>query len=336
LLYILTGADSYSRTLKYEEIKNGLGNQEALVTNTSIFDSDELTLDRLTTACNAIPFLAEKRLVVVKGLLGSFEPKDSATRQKKTRKKNGQQKEQPKWAQCINSIPESTVLILIEDEIKNKERNSLYKLIKKATSYEFKPLNITELVRWIKERVKQEGFTITPEAVSLLTRMVDNNLWTVSNEITKLVLYKEDKHINEEDVRTIVSYTHQDTVFGLVDAIIGSRSRTAEQLLRQLLERGLAPVYLLFMLVRQTRMIVIAKDMKRHNASSNAIKGRLGLRYDFQFNNLLQQSGQYSMERLKQVYTRLLETDVAIKTGQYDGELALSILIAELCQKSPV
>ena len=95
MIYILTGADSYTRTLKYEEIKNSLGNQEALATNTSIFDNDELTLDALTTACNAIPFLAEKRLVVVKGLLGSFEPKEGATRQKKTRKKNGQQKEQP-------------------------------------------------------------------------------------------------------------------------------------------------------------------------------------------------------------------------------------------------
>jgi hypothetical protein len=28
----------------------------------------------------------------------------------------------------------------------------------------------------------------------------------------------------------------------------------------------------------------------------------------------------------------MLATDLAIKTGKYDGELALTILIAELCQ----
>jgi DNA polymerase III delta subunit len=44
------------------------------------------------------------------------------------------------------------------------------------------------------------------------------------------------------------------------------------------------------------------------------------------------------MARLKEVYHQLLETDLAIKTGRYNAELALNILIAELCQgaKAPV
>ncbi len=37
--------------------------------------------------------------------------------------------------------------------------------------------------------------------------------------------------------------------------------------------------------------------------------------------------------RLKEVYHRLLEADLSIKTGEFDGELALDLLIAELGQR---
>ena len=46
----------------------------------------------------------------------------------------------------------------------------------------------------------------------------------------------------------------------------------------------------------------------------------------------LEQADRYSWERLKEVYYKLLEADLSIKTGRFDGELTLNILLAELCQ----
>jgi hypothetical protein len=37
------------------------------------------------------------------------------------------------------------------------------------------------------------------------------------------------------------------------------------------------------------------------------------------------------MERLEQVYHKLLETDVSIKRGWLKGDMALDLLVAELC-----
>ncbi|MFC1942384.1 hypothetical protein ACFLWU_04110, partial [Chloroflexota bacterium] len=48
------------------------------------------------------------------------------------------------------------------------------------------------------------------------------------------------------------------------------------------------------------------------------------------------QANKYSLARLKEVYHRLLEADLSIKTGKYDGELALNILIAEVGQRGNV
>ncbi|GAI43191.1 unnamed protein product, partial [marine sediment metagenome] len=41
----------------------------------------------------------------------------------------------------------------------------------------------------------------------------------------------------------------------------------------------------------------------------------------------------YPLGRIKEAYHKLLEADLSIKTGKYEGELALNILIAELCQR---
>jgi len=62
----------------------------------------------------------------------------------------------------------------------------------------------------------------------------------------------------------------------------------------------------------------------------------LGLTSEFALRRTLEQADRYSLERLKQVYHKLLEADLSIKTGRYDAELTLNILIAELCQQGKV
>jgi len=57
---------------------------------------------------------------------------------------------------------------------------------------------------------------------------------------------------------------------------------------------------------------------------------------EFSLRKTLEQAGRYPLERIIDVYHKLLEADLAIKTGKYEGELALNILIAELCQRGKV
>jgi DNA polymerase-3 subunit delta len=122
----------------------------------------------------------------------------------------------------------------------------------------------------------------------------------------------------------------------MVDAILESKARLAEQALHQLLERGAAPAYLLVMLSRQARMIVRAKELKRQRKPETEIQNRLGLPSEYALRKTLEQANRYPLERLKELYHKLLETDLSIKTGKYDGELALSMLIVELCQRRKI
>jgi len=329
LLYVLMGQDDFSISQAVEEIKKGMGDPSLLSANTTILDGQQVSLDQLKAACETVPFLAEKRLVIIKGLLERFEPKDKTSRKAKIRPR---QNEHKSLAAYISSIPDSTILVLIDGKIRSG--NPLLKeLSGRAEIKSFPLLRDDKLRQWIQRRVEGEGGSISPQAVSLLAHIVGGNLWTMANEINKLVLFVSGRRIEQEDVRMMTGYAQEANVFAMIDAILEFKAGEAEQLLQQLLQRGAAPAYLLVMLSRQVQLMVRAKELRRQGKAETVVQNRLGLTSEFALRKTLEQADRYPLERLREIYQKLLQTDLSIKTGKYGGELALNILIAELCQK---
>lgn len=332
MLYILSGEDEFSINKALDAIKKGIGDQSALVVNTTTLDGRQLALDQLRPVCETLPFLGEKRLVIVEGLLGRFEAGGKKGRKKKASDIPGRQDEYQTLADYMGNLPESTVMVLVDGGIKSA--NPLFKALSaKAEVRRFPLLRGDELRQWIRGRVSEEGGRISPRAVESLAGLVGGNLWAMTGEISKLVLFAAGRRIEEEDVMKVVSYAQEASVFTMVDAILEFKARVAQQLLGELLRVGAAPAYLLVMLTRQVRMVVLARELKQRGETRAEIQSRLGLKGDYALRRTLEQAEKYSWQRLKEVYQRLLDTDLSIKTGRYDGELALNILIAELCQR---
>jgi len=332
LLYILSGQDDFSLAQSLKEIKGEMGDQAILAVGTTMLDGQQVTLDQLRTVCETVPFLAGRRLVIIKGLLERFEPRGKSRRQRKTTRVTDRQNEYKSLSACIGEMPDSTILVLIESRITNN--NPLFsELADKAVVKTFPLLRDAELRQWVQRRVKEEGGSLSPQAVDLLTKLVGSNLWIMTSEINKLALFTSGRRIEEEDVKAVVSYAQQTNVFAMVDAIVEFKAELAEQLLQQLLQRGVAPVYLLFMLSRQMQMIVRARELKKQGKTRIEIQHKLGLTSGFALGKTLEQASRYSLPRLKEVYHRLLEADLSIKTGKYDAELVLNILVAELCRR---
>jgi DNA polymerase-3 subunit delta len=268
----------------------------------------------------------------VNGLLDRFEPRGKPGRAKKSAKAAKPQNDYQAFGACAGNIPESTVLVMIDGKLGDK--NPLFKeLSRKATVKSFPLLTGDRLRQWIQRRVKEEGGSISPQAVELLAGLVGGDLWIMSNEISKLVSFASGRRIEEEDVRKVVSSAQEASVFAMVDAILEFRTAVAQQLLQQLLQRGAAPAYLLVMLARQVRIVFQVKELKRQRKSNIEIQNMLGIRSDFVLRKASEQANRYPWGRLRDVYNKLLEADLSIKTGKYDGELALDILLAEICQR---
>jgi len=332
LLYILLGQDDFSLGHSLEEIKRGIGDQTILVANTTILDGQQITLDQLTSVCETVPFLTERRLVIVKGLLARFEPKGKSSRQRKHTQITNQQDEYKSLAAYITKIPDTTILVLVDGRIGNNNP-LLRELSAKAEVRSFPLLKDAKLRQWIQGYVAKEGGSISPQAINLIAKLVGSNLWIMANEINKLLLFTSGRRIEEEDVNLVVSYAQEANVFVMVDAILDFKAKVAEYWLQQLLQRGDAPAYLLVMLSRQGQVIVRARELTNQGKTETEIQNRLGLTSEFALRKTLEQADKFSWERLKQIYHKLLEADLSIKTGRYDAELTLNMLIAELCQQ---
>lgn len=331
MIYILWGQDDFSVNQSFAEIKKSITAQELLESNTTVLDGQYLSVEELSNICQTAPFLSERRLVVVKGLLGCFEPPSKSDRRKKVVLKLAREDECKLWANSLAKIPDSTVLVLIDGNL--KINNPLLKELAKLAEVRSFPLLRGEvLLRWIKGRVAKEGGDISPQAITLLARLVGGNLWVMASEIDKLVQYASGRRIEEADISKLVSYAQQPSVFAMVDAVLASKTGIAERLLQELLEAGVSVAYLLVMLSRQVQMVLRAKVLKAQRLSRAQIQDKLGLTQDFVLQKILEQADRYTLERLREVYRKLLEADLSIKTGRYNGELALDILVAELCQ----
>ena len=333
MLYVLHGEDNFSLTRSLEEIKKGLGDPSLLAANTTVLDGQQLSIDQLRAICETVPFLAEKRLVIIQGLLERFEPQVRPRRQKKTTSQAGQNKQDKAFADYLSGIPDSTVLVLLDGRIRSN--NILLKQLATAKVRSFPLLKEAQLKQWIKKEMAEQDISMSPQAVDLLAQLVGSNLWVMTNEITKLALFASGRRIEEEDVKAVVSSAQETNVFAMVDAILDFKAGIAEQLLEQLLNRGASPAYLLAMLSRQVRMIVRARELRRQRQSDAEIQSRLSLT-PFALRKTLEQAQRYSLERLKEAYRKLLQADLSIKTGKYDGELALNLLIVELCPQARV
>ncbi|MFC2008036.1 hypothetical protein ACFLVB_05545 [Chloroflexota bacterium] len=79
---MLYGEDDFSLRQSLGEIKHSVGDETILAANTTILDGQKVTLDQLRGSCETVPFMAEKRLVIIEGLLGQFESAGRTGRKK--------------------------------------------------------------------------------------------------------------------------------------------------------------------------------------------------------------------------------------------------------------
>jgi DNA polymerase III subunit delta len=337
LLHILWGEDRFSIEEDLQKIKNNLGDSSLMATNTSVLEGVRLTVNELKTIGEAMPFLALKRLVIINGLLERFEPKDKAARPAKSTTQNKKADEAAAFADCLKGFPDSTITVLIdyiEMGKKALQNNPLLQVISAFSQVKPYPLlKGTKLSQWIEARVNAQGGSISRQATNILMENIGGDLYTMANEISKLTAYTNGRMIEEKDVRLIVSASREADIFAMVDAVIDRKAGIAENILDKLLQNGSAPQQILTMLARQIQMLIQVKELKKARRPAAEIQTRLGIFSSFVWDKLSARAEKYTLEKLISLYLSLLDTDLAIKTGKLEGDLAVNILVADLCEK---
>lgn len=322
MVYVFFGADDFSRQGRLDELKAQWDDEGSLVLNTTILEAQQLLFPDLMNACETVPFLGRNRLVVVEGLLGRFEPREGGGRSRLD--------EWQGLADYTAKMPATTLLVLIDAKV--SRNNPLLKVLRPISKVqEFPAIKGARLQQWIQSRVSQSGATVSPQAARLLAEVAGENLWVLAHEIEKLCLYARGRRIEDGDVREVTSYAREANVFAMIDAIVEKRVSMAMQLMHQLLAEGMTPPHVLFMLTRQLRLMVQARELNTQGLPAAQKQKMLGLSPNYPIDRLFRQSAGYPMPRLSHIYQKLLETDIAIKTGKWKDRLALDLLVAEVC-----
>lgn len=314
LFYILYGPDEFTRSETVAELRRRMGELGEL--NTVVLDGRTVTLDELRTACETPPFLADRRLVVVSGLL--------------TRLGRGRERSLLEGVlRLLQNLPPTTRLILVEEEDLPDDHPVLVLAQEREDGYvrRFEPPSQEALPGWIRQRAQKHGGTIDPHAAAYLAELVGQDLRLLDQEIRKLVTYAGGRPVSTEDVAAMVPYVRQVVIFDLTDALGQRRGKDAMALLHRLLEGGENPMGVMGMIVRHFRLLIQTKDLRERGENAATVARLLNL-HPFVARKLYDQSANFTLPQLERVYRYLLDLDVAIKTGDLTPEAALDLLVA--------
>jgi DNA polymerase-3 subunit delta len=324
MIHVFHGDSEFEKSEAIAALRRGIGNDPSLWDlNCTVLDGRNLTMTVLQHHCDVPPFLGEYRLVIVNDLPG----KDDGSAE-------------TGWFQALSAylpaLPETTRLVFNV----NKALPARHRLLTAVAAlgpkgdirlFALPALKGGELARWIERRAQGKGARLKPGVADELATCIGPDLRRIDNELEKLALYAGGRAITHEDVRRLVPYAQEASIFAMVDALALRQTAQALRLLTQLHHEGAHPLYLLTMIVRQYRILLQVKDLMEQGLGQEAIAGRLGL-HPFPTGKAMTQAQRYRREQLLSIYDRLLATDVAIKTGQMEPLLALNLLVVELAR----
>jgi len=201
----------------------------------------------------------------------------------------------------------------------------------RADWQEFESFKGSQLVSWIKEQVQKAGAKISAAAIDRLIVLVGNDLWQLESEIKKLVNYCHGKEITENDIGELVIGKFNDNIFQFVDAISQKNKARSAQLLSEQLNSGANQFYLLSMLVRQFRNILLIKDLKESHAVSSSAQAAQKLKmHPFVAQKTWSQADRFQQDELKNIYQRLLAIEKRFKSSSWSAQLLFDLFVVGL------
>ena len=327
MIYLLYGDDDFTIEEALVSLRSKVGLPDVRDVNTTTFEASVSRAEMMST-CDTVPFLADKRLVIVRGLLTRFERRRQSRSRSKSDSATAGLGEWEGLSEYLERVPETTDLIFVDGALAAK--NPLLKAVKPhANSRLFSRPNPTELRQWIRMRVVSLGADIEPKAVDELAETIGGDLRVVAGELEKLALYRSGEPIRHEDVLEMVSYTRDASIFATVDDILEGRFASAAKRVHLILGSGGSPGYLLAMLSRQVRLLILAKDLSARRVPAPERGKRLGLS-GYPLRKTMEQERKFRPEQLVMIHRRLMEADLSFKSSSLDEGAVLDLLVAEV------
>jgi DNA polymerase-3 subunit delta len=353
MFYLFHGTDEFSMREELARLRDAGGFE----LNVDVFAGGEAELATIRATCDTLPFLSERRLVVVDGLPkrrrgtkaseqdedgGDGEAAEKAraasAADEGTRGAAGKGKKprasgpDPKaFAQGLADhaahLPESTVLVVLVDELLEAGHPLLKAAQAHGQARTFVAPKGPQLETWMTRRAQALGKRLAPEAARLLASYVGADLRVLASEIEKLATYVgPGEQIGVAEVRLLTPATQQARVFDLTDALARRDRARALALLHELLEAGESPLGIVAMAAHQTRSLMQVKALAEAGMRGPQIAQVAGMA-PFVVDKSLPLVRQFTFAQLEAAHRALLDIDTALKLSKTTPEMALDLFV---------
>lgn len=314
-LYLFYGDDPLSIHQAIASLRERLGPSADM--NLQRFEAANLDLNELQQVCQALPFLADRRLILV-------ERADELPRRADFTEALRAQ---------LEALPESTALVFVAEldpkaAADFERRSPIYAWASDHPEASFvrrytQPTG-PALSRWLIERAAELGATLEPQAAELLASLVDEDLRLADQELRKLVDYRDP--ITAAAVEQLTPVYGQTDVFAVVDGLAGDGAALGK--LHRLLQEQ-DPSYVFLMVARQFRLLLQARqalDRGRDPVASVDAPA-------FVARKVAAQARSFSAVEIETTFRNLIRLEVAAKRGEADLALDLIPLLTDFAQR---
>ena len=276
--------------------------------------NSEMPLDEFQSLVGSPPFMSKYRMTVIRnlGLWANRAPSSAS--------------EVEKWKAAISSIPEFSSVIFVEDKVDKRKKQLLEAVSGVGTLAEFSFQNEETLTKWIKSSFARKNITTSPICISSLISRTDSSMRMIESEVTKIMLYCENKGVKELNMDLLNRLSIPDvhaSVFNMTDAIGNRQPGKALEILNDLITLKEAIPKIRLMLARHIRHLICAKEI----GNAPEIASRLKV-HPFVAKNLVSQTRVFTIAQLEKIYMLCFESDQWVKTGKMDDRTSMEVLLS--------
>ena len=269
------------------------------------FDGEEVEYDRIREALESLPFLANRKLIVLRAPSANKEFVEKAER-------------------LLSEIPEITDVIIHEPRL--DKRSVYYKFLKKNTEYkEFNEPDEYGLSKWLGEQSKSLGGSISQPDARYLVERVGTNQQLLDNELKKLLAY--DLKVTKQSIDLLTEPTLRSTVFQLLDAAFTGNAKLMLKLYMEQRASKVEPQQIISMLAWQLHILAVIKASGERSDDQIAGDAKIN---PFVVRKSRQIARSITTAKLKSLIHKLAQLDMQMKTTSIDADDAVQAYLLDI------
>ena len=307
-VYLLYGEEAYlKKQYKARFIKAMLPEGDTM--NYACYEGKNTDIREVIDLAETLPFFAERRLIVFEDT-GFFKSSGGDL------------------ADYIGEMPDTTYFIFIENEV--DKRSKLYKAVKaKGYIAELGIQDESTLRRWIQGLAAKEGRQMEPADITYFLNKVGTDMENITKELEKLFCYAIDRDkLTGEDIDAVCTTQITNHIFEMVNAVAAKQQRRALDLYYDLLALKEPPMRILFLLIREYRMLFQVKALMQQGCTKKEIAARAGI-HPFAAGRYMEQAKKFRLEELRDVMEEGADTEERVKTGFLADSLAVELFLVK-------